>query len=579
MELPSFGVSTGRIAGVMRHALLLAALSWLARSGQPILLGAPSDPSRLVDAVKRGDAAAVHALLRARVDVNAPEGDGTTALHWAVQADDVALARTLIRAGAKVSAANRLGVTPMALAATNGSDALLGLLLEAGANPNEASPEGETVLMTATRTGKLPAVERLMKAGADVNATETWRGETALMWAAAENHGGVVTALVEHGGAHVDQASRRLTFPNVRYNLATHATLPPPQGGFTALMFAARQGAIDAVRALADAGANLNVQDPDGTPALTLAVVNVHHDVAALLLERGADPNVADVTGMTPLYAAVELHTMEMYPERRPLRKSANRPNTIDLVKLSPRQGSRARRAAQRCDAAVGTPAGTRRRCAGPRGDAAHARGAAGRRRRHARAARRRRRHLEEAEGRTSVLMLAAGAGWRTGETILGGSDYGPESDTLEAVRLCLERGANVERGRRQRRHGPARCRGARPRCRAAPARPRRDARREGQARPNPARRRARRSRARRGAAHEDQPLARSVRRAPTLAHEVAAGFSSGPPIDHAITRAYSRRPGTSSPSAVARSIWCSCSWRRISRISSAIAYSCNASH
>src|SRR4029079_5511349 len=129
--------------------------------------------------------------------------------------------------------------------------------------------------------------------------------------------------------AHVDQASRVLTFPNVRYNLATHTTLPPPQGGFTAMMFGARRGALDAVRALADAGADLDVQDPDGAAALTPAFVNVHHDVAALLLERGAAPNVADATGMTPLYAAVELHTAEMYPERRPLRKSTSRTSTI----------------------------------------------------------------------------------------------------------------------------------------------------------------------------------------------------------------------------------------------------------
>jgi ankyrin repeat protein len=382
-------------------------------------------------------------LLRARVDVNAPEGDGTTALHWAVRGDDAALARALIRAGAKVSAANRLGVTAMSLAATNGSEALLGLLLEAGANPNEASLEGETVLMTAARTGNVPAVERLLRAGADVNAAENWRGETALMWAAAENHGGVVTALVK-GGARVDQMSRALTFPAIRYNLATHATLPNPQGGFTALMFAARQGAVDAARALADAGANLNAQDPDGTPALTVAVVNVHRDVAALLLDRGANPNVADVAGMTPLYAAVELHTIEMYPERKPLRTSANRPNTIDLIRLllgkgaapdAPLEGAMVRWGRRRGggDAALGLGATPLMRAARLADVAAM-------------------RVLLDAgadisrkqNDGTTVLMLAAGAGWRTGETILGGTDYGPESDTLEAVRLCLERGADV---------------------------------------------------------------------------------------------------------------------------------------
>ena len=243
---------------------------------------------RLVDAVKQRDAAAVTSLIRAGVDVNVPEGDGTTALHWAVQADDIQTAAALIKAGARVTVANRLGVTPLMLAATNGNATMIDALLKAGANPNEASPEGETVLMTASRAGNHKAVSMLIEAGASVNAIESWRGETALMWAAAENHAGVVKLLIEHGAAK-DAASRTLKFPNVRYNLATHATLPPPQGGFTALLFAARQGALDAAKALADAGADLNVQDPDGTPALTVAIVNGHHDVAQMLIERGAE--------------------------------------------------------------------------------------------------------------------------------------------------------------------------------------------------------------------------------------------------------------------------------------------------
>jgi ankyrin repeat protein len=186
------------------------------------------------------------------------------------------------------------------------------------------------------------------------------------------------------------------------------------------------------------------VQDPDGTPALTLAVVNVHHDVAALLLEHGADPNVADVAGMTPLYAAVELHTMEMYPERKPLRKSTNRTSTIDLVRLLLAKG-----AAPDATLKGATLRWGRRR--GP-GDGALGPGATPLMRAARLADVAAMRVLldggadisrKEKDG-TSVLMLAAGAGWRTGETILGGSDYGPESDTLEVVRLCLERGANV---------------------------------------------------------------------------------------------------------------------------------------
>ena len=369
-------------------------------------------------------------------------GDGTTALHWAVQADDLAKTAALIKAGAKVTVANRLGVTPLMLAATNGNATMIDALLKAGANANEVSPEGETVLMTASRTGDSKAVAVLLEAGASVNATESWRGETALMWAAAENHPAVVRLLIEHGAAK-DVASRTLTFPNIRYNLATHATLPPPQGGFTAVMFAARQGSLDAAKALADAGVDLNLQDPDGTPALTIAIVNGHHDVARLLIERGANPNVADTAGMTPLYAAVELHTSEMYPERRPLRQSYGS-GTLDLIKLLLAKGAQP-------DAPLKTVTLRWGRRRGP-GDAALADGSTPLMRAARFADVEVMRTLLDAganpalkqKDQTTVLMLAAGAGWRTGETILGGLDFGPESDAIEAVKLCLERSGDV---------------------------------------------------------------------------------------------------------------------------------------
>ena len=404
---------------------------------------AAADDLRLLEAVKQRDAAAVETLIRSRVDVNAAEGDGTTALHWAVQADDIQVATALITGGAKVTLTNRLGVTPLMLAATNGSVHLIDALLKAGASPNEASPEGETVLMTAARTGNAQAVGMLLEAGANVNARESWRGETALMWAAAEDHAEVVKVLTHHGAA-ANAQSTTLKFPNVRYNLATHATLPPPQGGFTALMFAARQGALEAATALADAGADLNVQDPDGTPALTLAIVNGHHEVARLLLERGSNPNMADAAGMTPLYAAVELHTSEMYPERRALRRSSGSFTTLDLIKLL-----LAKRAQPDLPLKTVTLRWGRRR--GP-GDAALAEGTTALMRAARFADVETMRVLLDAgadpalkqKDQTTVLMLAAGAGWRTGETILGGQDYGPEADAIEAVKLCLERGGDV---------------------------------------------------------------------------------------------------------------------------------------
>ncbi len=180
------------------------------------------------------------------MDVNTPEADGTTALHWAVDGDHPELVELLLHAGASVKAANRYGVTPLWLACANGSAATVVLLLKAGADPNTALPEGETVLMTAARTGRLDAVKALVEAGAAVNAREGWHGQTALMWAAAEGYPAVIQTLVE-GGADL----------HVRSN-----------GGFTALLFAAREGQIGAVRTLLGAGADSERFPPGaGTPA------------------------------------------------------------------------------------------------------------------------------------------------------------------------------------------------------------------------------------------------------------------------------------------------------------------------
>src|SRR2546425_573513 len=142
--------------------------------------------SRLVDAVKTGNRTAIRALLQQPVDVNAAEPDGATALHWAAQANDSETVELLIRAGANVKTTTRYGVSPLSLACANGNAAIIESLLKAGADPNAALPEGETALMTAARTGKLEAVKVLLAHGANVNANETWRGQTALMWAAAE---------------------------------------------------------------------------------------------------------------------------------------------------------------------------------------------------------------------------------------------------------------------------------------------------------------------------------------------------------------------------------------------------------
>ena len=288
--------------------------------------------ARLPEAVKSRNREAVQRLLKARVDVNATEVDGTTALHWAVQAGDVDTVRVLLRAGAKANAANRYGVTPLSLAATNGDAATIQLLLNAGADANQGLPEGETPLMTAARTGKPAAVETLLDYGADANAVEQWQGETALMWAAAQNHGRVIELLVSRG-ADVNARSKALQFPKFNFNGSTMVSTPMPRGSMTALMLAARQGAVDGVGALIDAGADLNLADPDGTTALVMSIVNVHFDVATLLIEKGANPNVADGSGMAALYAAVDMHTTGPLINR-PSRKPTGEVDALALVRM-----------------------------------------------------------------------------------------------------------------------------------------------------------------------------------------------------------------------------------------------------
>jgi ankyrin repeat protein len=254
-------------------------------------------PSRapLADAVERMDRPGIRALLKQRVDVNAPQVDGMTALHWASYQDDLELANLLVRAGANVKAANRYGVTPLSLACTNGNGVMVEMLLNAGADPNAPLPGGETPLMTAARTGSLASVKALLSRGASVDSKDERRGQTALMWAAAEGHAVVVKTLI-----HAD-ADFRSRVPS----------------GFTPLLFAVREGRIDVVRVLLKAGADVNETipvdagrrrgyggrlPPAGASALLLAVTNGHFELAAHLLDAGANPN-ADLTGYTVLHA------------------------------------------------------------------------------------------------------------------------------------------------------------------------------------------------------------------------------------------------------------------------------------
>ena len=262
----------------------------------------------LIDAASQGDLARLRALLDEGTDVGSATTDGTTALHWAAHRDDAAAARLLIEAGADVSATNRYGVAPLSLAATNGSALMIEELLEAGADANTSLPEGETALMTAARTGRVEAVDVLLDHGADVNAAEQWKGQTALMWAAAQGHADVVQTLIDQG-ARVDARSGvpRSSTEESDHDADDTEDAEDQTTGFSALLFAVRGGHIDATAALLAAGAEIDDTAPDGSSALVVAVDNRNYELAAWLLDRGADPNT-DQVGWTALHVAVLAH-------------------------------------------------------------------------------------------------------------------------------------------------------------------------------------------------------------------------------------------------------------------------------
>jgi uncharacterized protein len=295
--------------------------------------GAADTNARVVDAVRNGDQAALRVLLKEGVDVNVPERDGTTALVWAVRQVDAKTVELLIKAGANVKTANRYGVTPLSLAAEAGDAAIIGRLLAAGADPDTTVVEGQTVLMMAARTGKADALRMLASHGANVNAKEDWMGETPLIWAAGENNAEAVRTLVEFG-AGVDMRSKAVKYPPQKpTDPSNYVSSAPPKGEWTPLMYTAREGALDAARALIDLGANVNAQDPDGMTPLLEAIVNMHLDYAAALLDKGANPNIADSSGMTPLYAAVDMHT-PAWERSRPDPKENDRLDCLGLMRV-----------------------------------------------------------------------------------------------------------------------------------------------------------------------------------------------------------------------------------------------------
>jgi ankyrin repeat protein len=261
----------------------------------------------LLDAAERGDRAAVLQLVAKGANPNTPGPDGTTAVMWAASNDDVELVHALIKAGANVSAKNQFGTSALTEAAILGSTGVIEALLKAGADPNTRNPEGETALMTVARAGHADAAKLLLKAGADINAKESFGGQSALMWAAAQSQAGMVKLLASQGA---DLNARGIVRQWERKVITEPRPKDMNKGGFTPLLYAAREGCVDCARYLVEAGADPDLEDPDRVTPLNMALLNLHFEVAAYLVKAGADVNKWDLFGRSPLYMAADMSTL-----------------------------------------------------------------------------------------------------------------------------------------------------------------------------------------------------------------------------------------------------------------------------
>ncbi len=393
-------------------------------------LGYGAGNARLFDAVSSGNRAAAQALIQQGADVNAAQSDGTTALHWAAQRNDAEMIALLLKAGAKANAANRYGVTPLSEACENSDSPIAGMLLKAGADPNFATPEGQTPLMTAAHSGNLAAATALIAAGAKVNTVEGFRGQTALMWAAATSHPEIVKLLLAHGADPSVHSAVRADPPPGGGGGAPYA-----HGGMTALSFAARQGDLAAVRILVENHANVNDPDADGLTPLILAVMNTHYETGAYLLDQGADPKIADKDGRTALYAAVDLHAEDS--SNMPNRKETDALTNLEMIQLLLAHGAD-------INARLRHSVGQKAYLDG--GDGTLGNGTTP----FIRAARGGDVPMMQflvdhgadpkltLDNKTTALMIAAGIGYREGKT------RGTEEEAIAAIQFCLDHGADI---------------------------------------------------------------------------------------------------------------------------------------
>ena len=289
-------------ASVARCVVVIGVV-WIAATQ----VAAAAEPALLLDAAERGDRAAAMQLLAKGANPNTPGPDGTTALMWAASNDDLELVRALIKAGANVTLKNQFGTSALTEAAIIGSAPVIEALLKAGADPNTKNPEGETLLMAVARAGKVDAATRLLEAGADVNAKEEWGGQTALMWAAAQSQAEMVKLLASKGA---DLNARGVIRQWERKVITEPRPKDMNKGGFTPLLYAAREGCVECARHLVAAGADRDLEDPERITPLNMALLNLHFEFAAFMIKAGADVDKWDLFGRSPLYMAADVSSL-----------------------------------------------------------------------------------------------------------------------------------------------------------------------------------------------------------------------------------------------------------------------------
>jgi ankyrin repeat protein len=385
-------------------------------------------------AAQNRDLDGLKTLLRQKVDVNVAQPDGTTALHWAAHYNDVEAVNLLLKAGANAKVANRYGATPLSEAVIAGNAAMIEALLAAGASPKTLTTEaGETVLMTAARAGNVDAVKILLARGADVNAKESYKNQTALMWAAAEKHPEVVKLLMAAGADWKVRSTDRETRPP-RLSAASSIS-PIARGGFTALLFAAREGDVESAKAMLDGGADINYGDVDNTGALTVALMNKQFTFAKYMIDRGADLNQTDAYGRTPVYAAIDIRNEDW--STLPNRQSTDTTTALDVLKVLVDKGaSLTTPLTKPLPGRSGMDSGDTSLNAGatPLMRAARSGDAAAMRLLIAKGA------DPKATNRdgNNILLFAAGVGYRDKNT------RGTEAEALEAVKVALEAGLDL---------------------------------------------------------------------------------------------------------------------------------------